>query len=240
MLINLHGLLFRRAASVCDCRWSRRLALLGTIVSLGNYAVFSGQFSGEPPTRLIGATALVTEMSSGLPLAARVDTGAAVSSIHCEAIEIEMAAANPTDNIGKPIHFLVRNKAGAAEWIATKIVDYVMVRTSKHDDWRYVVRLGLKWNDVQKEVSVTLNDRAKMRFPILLGRNFLSDEFLVDVRLDRSDNSGRAEELQLSTPFETHAGWNLTSRKPVPEHFQITKNTYRPQSAAGLNLRLNY
>ena len=31
---------------------------------------------------------------------------------------------------------------------------------------------------------VTLKDREKMKYPLLLGRNFLKDDFLVDVNLD--------------------------------------------------------
>jgi hypothetical protein len=33
-------------------------------------------------------------------------------------------------------------------------------------------------------VLVTLNDREKMKYPMLLGRNFLADDFLVNVSLD--------------------------------------------------------
>jgi hypothetical protein len=33
-------------------------------------------------------------------------------------------------------------------------------------------------------VLVTLSDREKMKYPVLLGRNFLRGDFLVDVNLD--------------------------------------------------------
>ena len=52
-------------------------------------------------------------------------------------------------------------------------------------DHRYKVRLTLKWNDFEKEVVVTLNDRTDMEFPLLIGRNFLRGDFLVDV--EKSD-----------------------------------------------------
>jgi hypothetical protein len=139
-----------------------------------------------PSPRLIGATTTVTEVSTGLPFAARVDTGATTCSIHCEAVEIENADPDPMKNIGKPIRFLVKNKRGESKWVESKIVDRVTVRTAAQDEDRYKVRLNLRWADVEKRVGVTLDDRQKMRYPLLLGRNFLRDDFLVNVSLDGS------------------------------------------------------
>jgi hypothetical protein len=136
--------------------------------------------------RMIGATALVTEMSTGLPLPARVDTGATCCSIHCEELEIKDADPDPKVNIGKRVRFLIEPPEGKekGEWIEAKIVDHVRVRTSEREDERYKVRLKLKVEDVEKKVLVTLNDRDKMKYPVLLGRNFLRDDFLVNVALD--------------------------------------------------------
>jgi hypothetical protein len=44
-----------------------------------------------------------------------------------------------------------------------------------------MVRLALQWKDFSKEVLVTLNDRTDMTYPLLIGRNFLQGDFLVDV-----------------------------------------------------------
>jgi hypothetical protein len=136
--------------------------------------------------RMIGATALVTEMSTGLPLPARVDTGATCCSIHCEELEIKDAHPDPKVNIGKRVRFLIEPPEGKekGEWIEAKIVDRVRVRTSEREDERYKVHLKFKVEDVEKKVLVTLNDREKMKYPVLLGRNFLRDDFLVNVALD--------------------------------------------------------
>lgn len=136
------------------------------------------------PIRLIGATTTVTEISSGLPFSARVDTGATTCSIHCEAVEIKNADADPKKNVGKPIRFLVKNKEGKTKWVESKIVDHVTVRTAAQDDERYKVHLKFRWEDVVKRVAVTLDDRQNMQYPLLLGRNFLRDDFLVNVGLD--------------------------------------------------------
>lgn len=135
----------------------------------------------------IGATATITEVSSGLPFAARVDTGATSCSIHCEKFEIDDPSDDPKKNVGKPVRVLVKNNEGESHWIESKIADHVVVRTSEQKDERYKVRLNFRWQDVEKKVLVTLNDRQNMHYPLLLGRNFLKGDFLVDVTLDHSD-----------------------------------------------------
>lgn len=156
------------------------LALVGTTFAMAEEVAEPKQ----PTVRLIGATAVVTEVSTGLPLPARVDTGATCCSIHYEKMEIKDAAKDPKVNIGKPIRFLIKDKDGEGEWVEATIVDHVTVRNSEFEDERYKVRLKLRWEDVEKKVLVTLNDRQRMKYPLLLGRNFLRDDFLVNVSLD--------------------------------------------------------
>ena len=145
--------------------------------------------SKEPAqARLIGATTVVTEVTTGLPLPARVDTGATSCSIHYEVMEITDPHDDPRSNIGKPVRFLVKYKDDEeGKWVESKIIDHVKVRTSEREDERYKVRLKLRWEDMEKKVLVTLNDRQKMKYPVLLGRNFLRDDFLVNVSLDAND-----------------------------------------------------
>ena len=153
-------------------------------VAAAQHAVATVTRASRAPARLIGATTIVTEVSSGLPFAARVDTGATTCSIHCEAVEIKGADTDPKKNVGKPIRFLVKNKEGKSEWVESKIVDHVTVHTAAKNEERYKVRLKFRWQDVEKRVAVTLDDRQHMRYPLLLGRNFLRDDFLVNVSLD--------------------------------------------------------
>jgi hypothetical protein len=156
------------------------LATLGWLGSLSSRAARAEEDGREAFYR-IGPTATVVEVSTGLPFAARVDTGAKSCSIHCEVIEIPDASPRPRDNVGKPIRFLIRNGKGKSEWIESRIVSHVIVRTSEQKDDRYKVRLDLRWKDVEKSVLVTLNDRQGMTYPLLLGRNFLRGDFLVDL-----------------------------------------------------------
>ena len=167
---------FRHAAC-----WRRTVCFVALTLMSSAASALGQQPKGETPFRLIGATATVTEASSGLPFLARIDTGATTCSIHCEAMEIEDASDDAKQNIGKPIRFLVKNKKGQSEWLTAVIEDYTIVRTSERADWRYKVKLGLRWQDMEKSVLVTLNDRAQMKYPVLIGRNFLRNDILVNV-----------------------------------------------------------
>ena len=61
------------------------------------------------------------------------------------------------------------------------------MKTSIDSERRYKVPLELQWKNVKKRVLVTLNDRAGMRYPLLIGRNFLRGDFVVDVEKDNED-----------------------------------------------------
>ena len=145
----------------------------------------SGDTVSPRAKHILGATAEIREVSSGLPFAARVDTGATTCSIHVEQWEIENPTKVPYDNIGKPIRILLKNDKGQSEWVELPIADRVTVRSSTQGEGdyhgRYKVWLTLEWKDVRKKVLVTLNDRTDMDYPLLVGRNFLRDDFLVDV-----------------------------------------------------------
>lgn len=175
------------------------LATLAAVVSLVAVAAVVAQSSDPAPAaqtpvthmatyehpsrRMIGATATVTEASSGLPFRARVDTGATTCSIHYEALEIRDPAPEPQANIGKPVRILIKNKRGQSTWVEARIAGYSRIRNADWEEDRYKVRIGLRWRDFEKKVLVTLNDRGHMTYPVLIGRNFLRDDFLVNVNL---------------------------------------------------------
>jgi hypothetical protein len=144
-----------------------------------------GQTVGKETKRIIGATAKIKEVSSGFAFPARVDTGAQSCSLHVEKIEIEDESTRRTRNIGKKVRFQLKDSRGKTEWVESTIASTVRVKSSTlklgEYDQRYKVRLPLEWNGFRKEVLVTLNDRTDMEYPLLIGRNFLRGDFLVDV-----------------------------------------------------------
>jgi hypothetical protein len=168
-----------------------RIVVLVGCVGLGLALPARGETVAAKSKQVIGATATITEATSGLKFASRVDTGATTCSIHAVKWEIENHSRRPSQNVGKPIRVLVRNEKGEEAWIETVVEGRVRVRSSvqNEDDYhgRYKVRLPLEWNGVKKEVLVTINDRTDMDYPLLIGRNFLRGDFVVDVELDNDD-----------------------------------------------------
>ena len=138
-----------------------------------------------PPKQVIGPTTEVLALDGKLTFAARVDTGAATTSVHVDKVVIEDESPKKSENVGKTVRFLIGNHNGQQEWVVRKIADVGVVKTSERQEERYKVKMTLKCNDVKKQVSVTLNDRSNMQYPLLLGRNFLQNDFLVDVGLTR-------------------------------------------------------
>ena len=132
---------------------------------------------------VIGPTARIVEASSGVEFVARVDTGAAVSSIHCRSDDfvIDSESRNPQDNVKKKARVRLINHLGEAAWVDTVIDDYVEVRNAEHSEHRYRIKLPLRCGSAEKTTIVNLNDRSRMTYRLLLGRDFLRDHFLVDV-----------------------------------------------------------
>jgi hypothetical protein len=167
-------------------RWGRGVALLAIPLCLWAAHDARGETVKAKKKQIIGATAEITEVGSGFTFPARIDTGAKSCSLHVEKIEIPDESPKRLHNVGKPIRFLITNEDGESQWIDSRIAAAVKIRTATTNrfDRRYKVLLTLKWKDVQKEVLVTLNDRADMAYPLLIGRNFLHGDFLVDVDQD--------------------------------------------------------
>ncbi len=179
----------RRAAA----KWAGRAALPVALLWFATALATKGETVAAQSKHIIGATARITEATSGLSFAARVDTGATTCSIHAEKWEIMNPAKRPPDNVGKPIRVLIKNEKGDEAWVDSVVASRVRVRSSVQDEddyhGRYKVVLPLEWNGVKKEVLVTINDRTDMDYPLLIGRNFLRGDFLVDVDVDRDHHA---------------------------------------------------
>lgn len=165
--------------------WSPTWWLLSGVAVVPLAVSATGLYPASSPEkpRLIGQTAEVTEANSGVAITARVDTGAAVTSLHVgeDDLVIPEPAEDPYENLGKPVRLRIANRDGHSSWVETRLVDYVEVRSANGAEHRYRVRLPLRFGGVEKESIVNLNDRSQMTYRMLLGRDFLEGDFLVDV-----------------------------------------------------------
>jgi hypothetical protein len=109
---------------------------------------------------------------------AKVDTGARTSALHAWAIE-------PFERDGAAwvrfkLHPLQRNNRQAMACEAI-VVDRRAVRnTGGKAEVRYVIETGVTLGNVSWTIEVTLTNRDKMGFRLLLGRSAVKNRFLID------------------------------------------------------------
>ena len=114
-----------------------------------------------------------------LNIPAKTDTGAYTSSIHCTNIQ-----ENPD---GLYCTFKHAGLPGTEEKLVFSEFTRKRVRSSNGElQNRYKVHTLIEVNNKCYSIELTLANRNKMRYPVLLGRKFLKGKFLVDVSLKKS------------------------------------------------------
>lgn len=111
---------------------------------------------------------------------ARVDTGAATSSLN--AVDIQEFERNSKNWVR--FHLSAGDEvAKDAPWIEAPILRYVRIRQANTEEAerRAVIELWVKLGDIHEKTPFTLADRSQMSHPILLGREFIRDIAVVDV-----------------------------------------------------------
>jgi len=110
-------------------------------------------------------------------IAIKIDSGAYTSSIHCENIVEKEDALHCTFMDDE--HPLYDKKE-----FVFKNYDIVFVRSSNGIiQKRYMVQSNIKLFNKVFKISLSLSDRQEMRYPVLIGRKFLTKKFIVDTEL---------------------------------------------------------
>ena len=126
----------------------------------------------------IGArTHVLFPTDSGQTVPAKVDTGADYSSIW---------ASNIREENGTLFYTLFAPGSPYYSGKEHTTTEYEITRVKNsfgHVENRYIIRLAMKIEGRRIRASVSLADRSKNRYPILIGRKTLSGKFLVDTRL---------------------------------------------------------
>lgn len=156
----------------------KSLLLLLTLGVLGAGWVHRSETSATPATagpteakRVIGQTARVEIAEAGMDFLGRVDTGAASTSVHAESVQVD----------GDMVDFVIRNKDGERMEMRAPIMKRVLVRNPEGREKRVYVELTVSHDGVAKTVLANLNDRSGLTYALLLGRDWLQDDFVVDV-----------------------------------------------------------
>lgn len=124
---------------------------------------------------VVGWTEKAVLYPGGLEIRAKVDTGAETSSLNCE-------CRNFFEKDGEQwVRFSVTNYQGERVWLERKI--HRTAEIKRHFGGiqeRPVVKLGICLGSVYRETEVNVIDRSGLKYPLLIGRQFLEEEFLVD------------------------------------------------------------
>ncbi|MGE3608729.1 MAG: ATP-dependent zinc protease [Bacteriovoracaceae bacterium] len=107
---------------------------------------------------------------------ARIDTGAKTTSMH--AVNIE-----EVEQRGELfVKFQTINAEGKVVEVVRKVDTTQKVsNTAGFVSRRYVIKEKIKMGNIEREILINLNDRTKMDYKFLIGRNVLLGRFLVDV-----------------------------------------------------------
>lgn len=112
-------------------------------------------------------------------LNAKVDTGAYTSSIHCCHIEIFEKAGQELlrFKLLDPGHLGYQSKVFIFKNFSRKRVK----SSNGKSENRYRIKTNVQIYDKSFETEFTLTDRSDMKYPVLLGRKFIKQGFIVDV-----------------------------------------------------------
>lgn len=125
--------------------------------------------------KIIGAVENVRLIPPNVILKARIDTGAKTTSIDARNI-------TPFEHEGKQWVRFDCVSGKIVHTIKKKVISTVQIkRHNKSPQTRFVVKMRITLGDVSQLVEVNLNNRDAYTYPILIGRNFLRDNFIVDI-----------------------------------------------------------
>lgn len=126
---------------------------------------------------VVGRAEFITLDPPGVRVKASIDTGADTSSLNATNIV-------PFERDGERWVRFDFSPNDEAETITLERPLSKRVKNKRHDAdaaRRKVVDLRIRLGDIDEVIAVTLTDRSEFSFPMLIGRNFLTDNAVVDV-----------------------------------------------------------
>lgn len=146
--------------------WLRLLAL-----SLVAAIVAGGTVHGKS---IFGWTERVKLVDADMTLEAKLDTGAETSSLHAPDPE-------PFEKDDEEwVRFEVTDGDGNGHTFERPVKHTIRIRSASGVTERYVVELALCVGTVEQTREINLADREELSTPMLVGRNFMAGEILVD------------------------------------------------------------
>ncbi|RJQ52804.1 MAG: hypothetical protein C4526_07620 [Nitrospiraceae bacterium] len=139
------------------------------LLLFASFLLFSTEASGSPEKITVGEVEEVMLLPWGVRLPARIDTGAAVSSLDARRLRVKQGVAE----------FRLPEKYGGL-FLRLPVKEWRNIKTARATERRPVVTVKLCLGPIVLDTDVTLTDRSKVKYPVLIGRNVLKDNFVVD------------------------------------------------------------
>ncbi len=115
----------------------------------------------------------------GMPaIKAKVDTGAKTSALH--AFTAERFHRNRKDFIRFAMHPLQNNHRIVVNCEAALLDEREVTDSGGHREMRHVIETTLQLGQFSSQIQMTLTNRDRMRFRMLLGRRAMENQILVD------------------------------------------------------------
>lgn len=112
-------------------------------------------------------------------LECKIDTGAFTSTIHCSKMKVVEVEGN------SQLHFCVLDKwhpqFNDVVHVAMNFTEKKVKSSNGVSESRFVVQTKAVLFGNTYPITFTLSNRKKMRFPVLIGKKFIRNKFLVDV-----------------------------------------------------------
>ena len=130
--------------------------------------------------QIIGNTDCIDFMDAEIEnLPCKIDTGAAISAIHADRIQI--IEKNCVDFLEFKLLDKKHPKFNNIEILTSDFTEKRIKNSFGEAENRFQVKLKIRVFDKVYNSSFTLTNRKQMAYPVLLGKKFLKGKFLVDV-----------------------------------------------------------
>lgn len=126
-------------------------------------------------SELIGWVEKVRLYPGNVVIKAKIDTGARTSSLHVTSVKFV------EHNSEEWIHFKVTGLKGNVVFFKRKIKRIATIKSHFEEPHRrLVVLMGICLGNTYREAEVNLINRSGFNYPMLIGRQYLRNHFIVD------------------------------------------------------------
>lgn len=139
--------------------------------------LLAGALAGGPvfAKTVVGWVDRAKVYPGGIALRARMDSGADSSSLRVRSMRRFERDGTPW------LRVQVTDRRGHVHTLEAPVVRHIRIkRHTGEPSRRPVIELGVCVGTVYKDVQASVTDRGRLNYPLLIGRDFLAGDFMID------------------------------------------------------------